>query len=307
MAKPTMWLPGAERVKPSTPGGEMSGGPSRVVWHTTESGTGDRTFDAAVRYLRSKGSEPHLVWDPTTGRIAQFFPANVSARTVKNDAKSGERTNRTGAFCIQIEVLGRAKDPFTDGPMKGLPKLIAWLTALGIPPVFPAGNPLPYPQSYGVNNPQRDLKVWRTKAGHYGHSQVPGNDHGDPGKIDVKKLFAPLTKPANPVAEKPVAPVPDPAPVKPAPAKPAPKPTMPASVARIVIEQKKTLRRGMTDSKAVAELQKRLNAVLGTKLATEGDFGPRTQEAVRAFQRRHGLAPTGEVGHLTAARLWPKK
>ncbi|SMF20782.1 hypothetical protein SAMN06296028_1152 [Kocuria indica] len=27
------------------------------------------------------------------------------------------------------------------------------------------------------------MNVWNAKAGHYGHSQVPGNDHTDPGKF----------------------------------------------------------------------------------------------------------------------------
>ena len=37
----------------------------------------------------------------------------------------------------------------------------------------------------------RSVAVWNTKAGHYGHSQVPGNDHTDPGTFpDLGKVPA---------------------------------------------------------------------------------------------------------------------
>ena len=26
-------------------------------------------------------------------------------------------------------------------------------------------------------------------SGYFGHSQVPGNDHGDPGVVDLKRIF----------------------------------------------------------------------------------------------------------------------
>jgi hypothetical protein len=47
------------------------------------------------------------------------------------------------------------------------------------------GSPPAYPREY-----VRDPRVWTSRAGHYGHSQVPESDHGDPGAIDVRVLWA---------------------------------------------------------------------------------------------------------------------
>lgn len=58
---------------------------------------------------------------------------------------------------------------------------------------------------------------------------------------------------------------------------------------------------------AVRVLQRGLNSVFpgypGMPLDVDGDFGPRTQLAVREFQRRTGLVNDGEVGPLTRAQL----
>lgn len=53
---------------------------------------------------------------------------------------------------------------------------------------------------------------------------------------------------------------------------------------------------------AVTYLQQRLN-VYGAKLTVDGDFGPATDKAVRAFQGSHGLTVDGVVGPNTWAKL----
>jgi len=50
-----------------------------------------------------------------------------------------------------------------------------------------------------------------------------------------------------------------------------------------------TLRRG-----ASGDLVKIVQRAVG--VSADGDFGPRTEAAVRAFQRQHGLVPDGIVG-----------
>ena len=57
-----------------------------------------------------------------------------------------------------------------------------------------------------------------------------------------------------------------------------------------------TLRRGSID-----ELVKQVQAQVG--VAVDGNFGPKTEAAVRAFQRDHGLVPDGIVGPKTWAAL----
>ena len=57
-----------------------------------------------------------------------------------------------------------------------------------------------------------------------------------------------------------------------------------------------TLRRG-----ASGELVKEVQAKVGATV--DGDFGPKTEAAVRAFQRARGLVPDGIVGPKTWAAL----
>lgn len=61
------------------------------------------------------------------------------------------------------------------------------------------------------------------------------------------------------------------------------------------------LRRGMKGFRTI-ELQKKLNRV-GAGLIIDGDFGPKTEAAVRAFQSRYGLLETGEADNLTLNKL----
>jgi peptidoglycan hydrolase-like protein with peptidoglycan-binding domain len=55
-----------------------------------------------------------------------------------------------------------------------------------------------------------------------------------------------------------------------------------------------TVRRG-SQGDAVRACQSQL-AHHGASLQVDGDFGPRTEQAVRSFQQRHGLAVDGIVG-----------
>jgi hypothetical protein len=57
------------------------------------------------------------------------------------------------------------------------------------------------------------------------------------------------------------------------------------------------------DREHVRTLQRRLSEVTGTALGTDGLFGPRTEGAVRAFQRARALADDGLVGPATWAAL----
>jgi len=185
------WLPGAER-HPTNNGGTMDGvGGARAVHHITWDRNGSAgspidlvPFDNLVGYFSGtgKGNAPHVLADPFTGRTAQFIPANQSARALVN-LTGGVQTNMHGSACIQIEWLffpwcrvnGKAYAELKDTPGAGLDRIVAWLRSWGVPDGWPMGMP--------TWNGNRSAGVWQNNGGHYGHSQVPENDHTDPGPI----------------------------------------------------------------------------------------------------------------------------
>ncbi|WP_432137664.1 hypothetical protein [Streptomyces sp. bgisy154] len=185
---PDLWMPGATRY-PNSDTGTMDGGPPRAVWHIT-SNSNDWTFKNELGYFTGggRGVAPHLLWDPFTGQIAQFFPADSRALALRN--AGSVRTNRTGRYCIQIETVftagetvnGRRYATVRDTPCKNLSLIVAWLRSLGIPDRWPGGAPT------GFARDTVSLDTWTTQAGHYGHNQTPGNDHVDPGPMP--NLFA---------------------------------------------------------------------------------------------------------------------
>ncbi|GAA4232520.1 hypothetical protein GCM10022254_32610 [Actinomadura meridiana] len=133
----------------------------------------------------------HLVWHPGTGEIVQLLPATRAARLL------GDRVGREGRVCMQIMVVGQSRVPFTGAPLTGIEAIVQWLDAWGVARRWPAGPPLPSPQSYHTS---RSRKEW-ARGGHYGASQVPLVDRPDPGGIDIRRITGPDT---------PVAPFPKP-------------------------------------------------------------------------------------------------
>jgi hypothetical protein len=184
------YLPGATlRLLDTAP--MVGDGGARTIWHYT----GDRDATAAapadlVPYERVRdyfstggaGMAPHLLWDPFTGRVTQFFPATSRAKAVQNQP-GGVETNRKGRVCIQIEILffpycrvgGKVYPTVASTPLLGLDAIMRWLREWGVPDVWPMGRP--------TGGSQRSASVWDSTPGHYGHSQVPENDHTDPGPM----------------------------------------------------------------------------------------------------------------------------
>lgn len=179
------YISGATKMGGQSIGGAMDtpGNPPRVTWHTTESPAGGSYLTSISAYLIRVGAEPQVVYDPVTDGLVQLGPLTKSGRALRNDGS--RRTNREGKVNIQVEVLGRAKDPWTKGfdPAKkpNYRKLIAAARAHGVPDTWPAGKPA----ATAAAATNRNRTTWQSKGGHYGHSQVPGNDHWDPGAIDT--------------------------------------------------------------------------------------------------------------------------
>jgi hypothetical protein len=259
-------------------------GGSRTIWHITwdKNATAAApaplvSFDNEVAYFASGGTgvAPHLTWDPFTGRIAQFFSATSRSKSVIN-APGGVETNRKGNVCIQIEILffpycqvgGKTYATVADTPLVGLDRIMAWLRSWGVPDVWPMGAP--------DWNSHRNAAVWDSQPGHYGHSQIPENDHTDPGPMPP--LFA--------VGPTPTPPKPTPAPSG------APWPG-------------RYLRNYMTGAD-VRQWQQRMRD-RGWSITVDGCFGDpikqtsQSDRVCRQFQAEKGLAADGIVGPQTWA------
>jgi len=167
-----LYLPSAKIIAGSD-SGPMLGGPRKVVWHTTENDPAKTTAANIAKYLLGSGNTVHLVWHPLTGEMVAMIPANRGGKGLENHP-GGVETNRAGTYVIQIEVVGRASQPFTSGPCVGLPKIQAWLASLGVPAVW-------------SGTEDRSTVNW-AKGGHFGHMDVPENSHTDPGRVDKTKL-----------------------------------------------------------------------------------------------------------------------
>ncbi|MEX3101268.1 MULTISPECIES: peptidoglycan-binding protein [unclassified Streptomyces] len=186
---PELWMPGATRLDIGDHA-PTDGGPAKAIAHITW----DRNASAAKpadlvpytslrSYFAGAGAKvaPHVLWDPFTGRITQFVPANSRSKSLV-DAPGGTRTNRAGSVVLQIEALFfpycRVGDTvyarLVDTPCVGWAELNAWVRSWGVPDVWPMGRPT----SFASN---RSASTWAKSGGWYGHSQVPENDHQDPG------------------------------------------------------------------------------------------------------------------------------
>ena len=264
-----LWMPEASRHSVGNTGA-MSGGPSRVVWHTT-SNESDHTFKNELGWFTGGGAgvAPHLLWDLFTGEIAQLFPADSRSLSLENDGNV--KTNRTGKYCIQIEIVftagetvnGKKYNTVAETPCKNLDKIMAWLKSLGIAEKWPASAPS------GLHRQTVSLDFWLNNGGHYGHCHVPGNSHVDPGVMP--NLFAAAPKP--PTTPKPPAKPP----VYVAPAFPtglAPNKSTPSA---------KKLQQALKDTSWLAK-----------SVTLSDNYGPATQAAVAGFNKKHNLNGAGK-------------
>lgn len=151
------------------------GRPPKGVLHTTEGG-----WDGSLGVFRRTGTPTFMLGRDARGRlrIAQFMPIGEMALTLKNDS-GGIETNRD--CLVQIEIVDFSKrtrwlpEPETTRLLASLLHRLS-LADVGIP-LRRGGD--------GTRNAQR----WRTQAGWFGHSELPENDHWDPGALDWRELL----------------------------------------------------------------------------------------------------------------------
>lgn len=161
--------------------GSYTGGPFKIVHHTTEGGTAQGAFDA----FRDHRSDPHFTVDATT--IFQHIDTGEAARALRNLA-GGVQTNRDSA--VQIEVVGFAQTAKSKATLKNVARLCRWIEEQhGVPKVWPNGLPKPAVHGHDPGGHNRNRTNWDTKGGHYGHSHVPENTHWDPAYTAAEAAF----------------------------------------------------------------------------------------------------------------------
>lgn len=186
-----LWMPGAQKLSIGNTA-PTDGGPAKAIAHITWDRNASAANPAALvpyESLRSyfsanaagKQAAPHVLWDPFTGRVVQFFPANSRSLSLADQA-GGTRTNRAGSVVLQIEALffphckvdGKVYGKLADTPCKGWAELQAWAKSWGVPNAWPMGRPTDFTSN-------RSASTWASKGGWYAHAHVPENDHQDPG------------------------------------------------------------------------------------------------------------------------------
>jgi hypothetical protein len=192
----TLWLDGIKHIPSTHNGGAMRQNNTtgyRFVWHTYEADPFKLSATQGANSLITAGNEVHFVLNPITGELVQLLPANVAGRGLKHTNPSVP-TNGCGDICLQCEVIAFAAEPFTkDITSKGLASLhllVNYARQLGVPNGWPAGSPPEFPRGSNV----RSSSVWVSHGGHYGHSQIPQNDHGDPGAINIGTISGTTTQ-----------------------------------------------------------------------------------------------------------------
>jgi hypothetical protein len=170
-------------------GGAMKGGAPRSVWLTNEADPRAVSARSVAQTLDRQNRAVHLIWNPGFGDIVQMLPITRAGRLLVGEI------GMEGRVCAQVLVIGHAREPFTDGPLVGVDSIVAWLESWGVCRRWPAGPPLPAPQSYDAVQGRRQ---W-ARGGHFGCSQVPGSSTPDPGGIDIRRI----TGPDTPVADIP--------------------------------------------------------------------------------------------------------
>ena len=270
MSFPT-WLSWASRHDVGRVGPRRNAAyPVRLLLHSTETGTWPSYSGGA--------DQPHLTiqWNGPVVRgftVRQHQSLDYGARALLDSNAMPVNSTNT----IQVEMIGSCDASFAkrygyyhlptlgDDYLADLGAFIVKLAAEIGCPLDVYGSWPSYPSSYGYNASQRmSWSQWAKFSGICGHLHAPGNDHGDPGSINVARAL-----------------------------------TLAGKSPGVIGRDDGVLMDGDTGDNVKA-LQTLLNAH-GANLTVDGVFGPATTAAVKARQRQIGVAADSVWGPLSAA------
>jgi hypothetical protein len=154
------------------------------VLHTTEG-----SFESALGEFRTKFAPHFLVGNH---RIIQFAPIGTMSHALEHH----KGTVETNAWArAQIEIAGASKlhpwlpPPSTLDPLAALVAVLEDVAGIPLTRAWP--DFLPRGVVWATEkNPRRREGIWGHRAGWFGHIEVPGNSHWDPGALEYSALFA---------------------------------------------------------------------------------------------------------------------
>ena len=194
------WCPFAKKGPPGHDGGAFTGGGHKIVHHTTDGWKAEHAFAA----WQGNNDWAHFVdtYENGSYELYQCLSISVPARSLAVNAGPTNRDNT-----IQIEHVGWswAKDKpstapqtmlaehFPDGYLNGMQKLLRWIEDQW---QVPRKIPHPFPKFDG-DNVRLTWSDWHAAKGHVGHCHAPGNNHTDPGRLNVAHLVG-FAQPPHP-------------------------------------------------------------------------------------------------------------
>ena len=174
--------------------GNATVSPNKIGWHTTESGRSWPSYGGG-------GSAPNLTYHPWDHIWRQHFPINGTAAAFKNNGDF--MTNRAGI--VQVEIIcycdqkysrqyGYAVEEMDDQAYDDLSEFSEFMrvewgvppssSGLQWPPWFDSSKSSPQVPKFASNS------AFTAYAGHCGHVHILGNDHADPGGLDVERIMS---------------------------------------------------------------------------------------------------------------------
>lgn len=163
----------------------------KILLHTTET-TGWPGYSGGA-------SAPTLTYHPRQRAWRQHNYLDRSARALVDPTSTPVRENRDNV--IQIEIIAYADEAkgrsvggllvsqMTDAQLQDLADFIKFVRSEWGGPPLVAAKFLPYPQSYGNSSVRMTSSQYDAFQGVLGHEHAPGNDHGDPGALNVNRII----------------------------------------------------------------------------------------------------------------------
>lgn len=164
---------------------------SKLLWHTTETAGGWPGYGGGA-------NAPTLTYDPWKHQWRQHFPLNGSARALSDPGSTAVQENRDSIVQVEISCYcdpnyakryGYGVNDLDSEALDDLADFVVFLHKEWDLPLRNAPKWLPYPQSYGNSSVRMTSSEFDSFTGIVGHQHASGNDHGDPGSLNVAEIL----------------------------------------------------------------------------------------------------------------------